>query len=96
MLPVRDTAAVNRWLHRHQPEPGPVSHAPHVEPVSTVTCANTGPETLPGTLEGRIYCPYTLADVEAWCARLRELGAGDGLCLTHARGLWVVLDVRLP
>lgn len=38
------------------------------------------------------YRQYTLADVEAWCAELRRLGAPDDLVLPEADGLTVTMD----
>jgi hypothetical protein len=43
--------------------------------------------------EGYIYRQYALADVEAWIAELRRLGAPDDLPLKQAEGLAVTLDV---
>jgi len=57
-----------------------------------VKCAATGPEQ-PGLGDDRTpWRQYTLADIEAWCAELRRLGAGDGLVLDQADGLVVTLD----
>jgi len=60
----------------------------------TVTCAATGPEEIDA--ESEPYRPFTLADVEAWCAELRRLGATDGLVLDQANGLEVTLNVAAP
>lgn len=55
------------------------SHRPAEKRVNTITvaCAATGPEV------EQDYAPpcrlITLADIEAWCARVRELGAQDDL-----------------
>ena len=67
-------------------------HAPQEHRVNTVTvtCAANGPEDYDS--EGSPYRPVTLADVEAWCAELRRLGAHDDLVLPEADGLVVTLD----
>lgn len=71
-------------------------HAPHEDRTNTVTveCAATGPEDIDG--EGNPYNPVTLADVEAWCAELRRLGARDGLVLDQAAGLVVTFSLPAP
>jgi hypothetical protein len=67
-------------------------HEPREPRTNTVTveCAATGPEAL--SYGGNPYRLYTLADVEAWCAELRRLGARDDLALPHAEGLRVTLE----
>lgn len=67
------------------------SRQPSETRVNTVTveCARTGPEKYS---EYDTYRQYTLGDVEAWCAELRRLGAGDDLVLKEADGLMVTMD----
>ena len=77
-------------MKRH-PDPPP-DRRPAETRVNTVTvsCGTTGPEQYS---EGYTYRQYCLADVEAWAAELRRLGAGDDLALPQAEGLVVTLDV---
>jgi hypothetical protein len=77
-------------LRRDQPDPSP-SHRPSETRVNTITveCGRTGPEEI---AEYDTYRQYCLADVEAWCAELRRLGAPDDLPLKEAEGLVVTLD----
>jgi hypothetical protein len=56
----------------------------------TVTCSRTGPEA--AIEEHNIRRLHILADVEAWTAELRNLGAADDLVLREADGLTVTLD----
>lgn len=73
-----------------QPE-RPPSHQPTEKRVDTITvdCKRTGPERV--LEEHSTIRQYSLADVETWCARLRELGAADDLALPEADGLTVTL-----
>lgn len=72
----------------------PQGREPAVTRVSTVTvaCGSTGSEEL--DYSDRPYRRYTLADVEAWCAELRRLGAGGDLELPEVAGLTVTMNVR--
>jgi len=77
----------------HHAEPDqPPSRQPTETRVNTVKveCGRTGPEVIP--VEYESYRQYSLADVEAWCAELRRLGAGDDLPLPEADGLVVTLN----
>lgn len=80
-------------FRREKPEAA-VSHEPTEKRVDTITveCGRSGPEVVP--VEYETYRQYSLADVETWCARLRELGAPDDLPLPEADGLSVTLDTR--
>jgi hypothetical protein len=75
-------------LHRGQPP----DRRPSQTRVNTirVDCNRSGPEV---TREAyNTFRQYTLADVEAWAAELRRLGAGDDLALDKAEGLTVTVD----
>jgi hypothetical protein len=76
---------VNRHADRHQPAETRVSTV-------EVPCGRTGPEKV--IEEHNSISQHTLADVEAWTARLRELGAADDLPLPEADGLVVTLNVK--
>jgi hypothetical protein len=71
------------------------SHAPKEQRTNTirVDCAATGPQVEAGYTYSPPYRQVTLADVEGFCARLRQLGAGDGLVLDEVSGLSVTLDL---
>lgn len=75
-------------LRRDPPE----GHQPDVTRVSTVTviCQRTGPEFAIEEYNTARY--HTLADVEAWTARLRQLGAADDLVLKDADGLTATMN----
>lgn len=74
-------------LRRDQPG----SHEPAETRVNTVRveCVRTGPEAAYEAYNA--YRQYTLADVEAWAAELRRLGAPDDLPLPEADGLAVTM-----
>ena len=76
--------------HRDQP-PG---HQPTETRVNTVKvqCQRTGELVIQEAYNE--YRQHTIADVEAWCAELRRLGAGDDLPLPEADGLVVTLNVK--
>jgi hypothetical protein len=78
-------------IRRHA-QPDQPSRQPSETRVNTVkvACARTGPEAV--IEEHNTYRQHTLADVEAWCAELRELGAPDDLPLPEADGLVVTLN----
>jgi hypothetical protein len=80
-------------LHRDQPDQPP-SHQPTETRVNTVKvqCRRTGELVIQEAYNE--YRQHTIADVEAWCAELRNLGAGDDLPLPEADGLVVTLDAR--
>jgi hypothetical protein len=63
--------------------------APVVTDTITVTCPATGPQI--EDIVGDPYAQITLADVEAWCAELRRLGAPSGTPFPGASGLTVQL-----
>lgn len=75
---------------RQKPSGGVSAHAPRVEEAHTVTvtCAISGPRVQ--RTDGLRPCA-TLADVEAFCARLRALGAKDSLPLPDIVALRAVL-----
>jgi hypothetical protein len=76
---------------RGRPEQ-PASHRPTETRVNTVKveCQRTGELVIQE--ECNEYRQYTLADVEAWTAELRRLGAPDDLPLPEADGLVVTIN----
>lgn len=80
-------------LHRDQPEQTP-SRRPTETRVNTVKveCGRTGPLVIAAEYDE--YREHSLADVEAFCAELRRLGAPDDLPLPEADGLVVTLNVQ--
>jgi hypothetical protein len=66
-------------------------HAPRVQEAHTITviCAISGPRVQ--RADGLRPCA-TLADVEAFCAQLRDLGASDSQPLSDIASLKVVFD----
>jgi len=73
-----------------------VNHEPAEQTTDTieVTCAETG-VIVGGGPEGEDVRCTTLADVEAFCARLRELGAPDGLLLDNNGATFTVILDRV-
>lgn len=67
------------------------AHGPRVEEAHTitVTCAISGPRAQ--RIDGLRPCA-TLADVEAFCAKLRDLGAKNNLPLPDVVALRAVLN----
>jgi hypothetical protein len=74
--------------HTDQPD----SRQPSTTRVNTITvaCGRTGPEA--AIEEHNIRRLITLADVDAWTAELRRLGAQDDLVLKDADGLVVTMN----
>ncbi len=81
------TAAV-----RQKSSGGVTVHDPRTEETHTVTvtCATNGPRIQ--RTDGLRNCAV-LADVEAFCAKLRRLGAGDDYPVRDIAGLRAVVDV---